>query len=263
MTTDWRDWYDEGEGPFYTEYLGKLQKTDSRLGLARAFDEVGVYNNLAKIKDSAIKTYNQYFAQREIGGETEEMFQHITNRVLLEIQERYDYLVQLTEDNYNRLTSTTMSTDRTRSASDTARDRGQDIRVTNTEGKTDYGRTVTDASTDVTDTTSQSTYNDTPVTALMDEANYASNITDGKGNQNTKRDATTTQGGSDMNSGTENVSLDTSRTHEGSEKETESTEESKELAVIEMEQMFEAYIPVVIRFVTEFKRTFINEVTKI
>ena len=260
---NWQDWYDDGEAPFYTEYLYRLQKDVPKLGLAQAFEDVGVYGALAEIKDDAISVYNRYWGHREVGGETEEYFQHITNRRLLEIQERYSYLITLYKENEEKLYATTVVTETTRRRgySEDTDVNADEQNTVNHNSTINHSTTSEESSTD--ESKSRSTQNDTPVTALMDSANYASAIIDGENTDSGTRNGTTSGNNVQKDDGTESRTRQEGRNVSGTESEDIVGGNGKDMPLVEMVRLGDAYMSLVFRFVDEFKTTFINEVCRI
>ena len=81
----------DGEGPFYTEFLFKLQEEDSEAGLSRCDWDETKYPNLVKHKATLIGRFNEEYAFREIGQETPLRWQLFVNARFNEVAEKYDH----------------------------------------------------------------------------------------------------------------------------------------------------------------------------
>ena len=99
-----------GEGPFYTDYLENIQKTNPTAGLASTvWDETKT--RLFSHKEEIINLFNRFYALREIGSETVERWQKLIDRRYSRIAEEYEYKLNMyMENNINQVENTIHST---------------------------------------------------------------------------------------------------------------------------------------------------------
>lgn len=149
------------EGPFYSDYLINVQQTYPNAGLGKC-PWSNATPRLYAIQDVLIEHFNFIYRYREIGAETEERWQYTVDRVFDNIKRKYEFaLMQYDENEIEKVGKYYKSTIHRDS---TTESQGSNSREGSSES----------SSTD----TANSKFNDTPITPLMDNANYASSITD-------------------------------------------------------------------------------------
>lgn len=87
-----------GEGPFYTDYYYHARTTRTDIGL----DKCGwneQYTYLTKHKDELCNLFNERYDYRELGQETYIRFQNFLERRLHEVEERFDHMFKMYEEN--------------------------------------------------------------------------------------------------------------------------------------------------------------------
>ena len=167
------------EGPFYTDYLINVQEDYPNIGLASVPWNQTETPKLFALKDTFIEHFNFIYKYREIGAETESRWQYTVDRVFDNIKRKYEFALNQYDLNdiakIGKYFTETIHRDAT----------------TNIDGNTENEGSYSGSSSD----TSKSTVNDTPIQALMDNANYASAINDGEssGESESTTNSTTTE----------------------------------------------------------------------
>lgn len=126
----------KGEGPFFTDYLFKLQIDRPDAGL-KSCEWSTDYTELNKHKDKLIARFNKEYALREIGAETEYRWQMILQNRLDEVSEHYDHMYKVfAENNVDELgtgyTTTDEFTRETESSMDSTNERQADSKYKDT-----------------------------------------------------------------------------------------------------------------------------------
>ena len=169
----------EQEGPFYTDFLVNVQDDFPNAGLGACVWSETETPRLYALKDVLVEHFNFIYKYREIGAETEERWQYTIDRVFDNVKRRYEFALGQYDLNdiskIGKYFTETIHRDAT----------------TNIDGSTENEGSYSGSSSD----TSKSTVNDTPIQALMDNANYASAITDGEssGESESTSNSTTTE----------------------------------------------------------------------
>ena len=149
------------EGPFYSDYLINVQETYPGAGLGKC-PWTNATPRLYEIKDILIEHFDFIYRYREIGAETEERWQYTVDRIFDNVKRKYEFaLMQYAENEIEKIGKYFRETSN--------RDSTSKIEGTNSREGT--------SSTTITDS-AKSTFNDTPIHALMESANYASSIND-------------------------------------------------------------------------------------
>ncbi|MFT0899724.1 hypothetical protein [Candidatus Methanoprimaticola sp. MG2] len=125
-----------GEGPFFTDYLFKLQIDRPDAGL-KSCEWNTKYTNLNTHKDELITRFNKEYALREIGAETEHRWQMILQNRLDEVSEHYDHMYKVfAENNVDELGTGYTTTDEfqrdTESSMDSTNERNADSKYKDT-----------------------------------------------------------------------------------------------------------------------------------
>ncbi len=160
MSFDIEDYELPGESPFYTDFLYKVQEDYPNAGIGVTFDNVTNFETkLPRTyihKDEIVALFNLKYKYHEIGSETESMWQYQINKVFEQIKNKYERYFTLYETkDINEL--------------------GKLI----SENINRYGTGDRDTTSE-SDSTNKDKFNDTPISELMENANYASSITDGE-----------------------------------------------------------------------------------
>ena len=87
-----------GEGPFYTNYLKDTQEY-ANVGLEYVDWNETRYTKLAEHKADLISLFDNQFAFREIGAETETRFQSMLQIRFNQIADKYNHAYKVTEEN--------------------------------------------------------------------------------------------------------------------------------------------------------------------
>lgn len=209
---------DPNEGPFYTDYLNNLLEDYPELGL-KSLTPSSQYTILASKFPALAQLFEDYYRFREIGGETVERFQYNVKRRLLEIEDYYNTLFNL----YEQEPVTT---------------RGRSI-ITDTDVDIQEDKDKTSTVDTEYNTSDKETFQDTPISDLT-SGEYATNVTL-KDNTNT--------GAMDT---TNNESNKTTR------KTTQAMNTHDKMASEEITIIMENYKSLSIAFVKEFEPCFIN-----
>ena len=150
------------EGPFYSDYLINVQSTYPNAGLKSCPWNESETPKLYELKDVLIEHFDFIYRYREIGAETEERWQYTVDRIFDNIKRRYEFALNQYDENeiekIGKYYKSTIHRDST----------------TESEGSSSSEGNSTGSRSD----TSKSKFNDTPIQALMDSANYASSIND-------------------------------------------------------------------------------------
>lgn len=86
-----------GEGPFFTDYLWMAQQ-DREVGIEYINWNETEYTYLAENKSKLIDMFNQEFAYRELGSETEERFQHMLQIKYNMIADKYNHAYKVVNE---------------------------------------------------------------------------------------------------------------------------------------------------------------------
>lgn len=86
-----------GEGPFFTDYLHSAQE-DGEVGIEYIDWNETEYTYLAENKSKLIAMFNQEFAYRELGSETEERFQHMLQNKYNMIADKYNHAYKVVDE---------------------------------------------------------------------------------------------------------------------------------------------------------------------
>ena len=229
-----------GEGPFYTEYLYKLQETQPTLGLEAVSWDASL-SNLYALKANIIEHFNTKYHFREIGSETEERFQYMIGRVYDNIKRVYNHRLQI----YANTNLIDLGNKRTL----------QDNREIDENGNIRETKDISNSDTTQRNATSKdkNVFQDTPITELIATHNYATNQTE---NEAQSQDSSTNNG---LINQSGNVS-DTKNTRDRLIREETILDRSPIVLATENNEMWRDLID---DFVDEFRVCFINEVTRI
>lgn len=217
------DYYLSGERPFYTDYLYKVQEDYPNAGLQTSFDNLSEAEKLTTLKylynhkDEIIEQFNLTYKYHEIGSETEEKWQYTVDKLFTQIKREFNRYFMLYE----------------------------------TERIDELGKKYTESgnSTTMKDGSSSSSgsnsnknvFKDTPITPLMENADYATNITEDDGNSENQ-----------------------SESSEEIDNQYSVTREDKDRQNIELVQKnMDAWFDIITEFVDRFKICFMDELTRV
>ncbi len=213
------DYYLSGERPFYTDYLFKVQEDYPNAGLQTSFDNLTqtektdtlayLYNHA----DEIISQFNLTYKYHEIGSETEEKWQYTVDKLFTQIKREFNRYFMLYET--GRIDE--LGKKYTESGNST----------TNKEGSSSGSNA------------NKNVFKDTPITPLMENADYATNITEDNGNSE-------------------------SESKEDITNEYLVTREDKDKQNIELIQKnMDVWFDIITEFVDRFKICFMDELTRV
>lgn len=214
MNFDLKKYDVPGESPFYTDFLYHVQEDYPDAGIKYTLEHLTVFEQeeipyLYSHSTQLIESFNMIYKYHEIGSETEDRWQYQIDKKFMEIKRRYERYFMMYETNAINQLGKILSENATRSG---------------TSGKT-YSNE------------SKNVFQDTPVTPLIENANYATNITDNTGN------------GEDTGE---------------FEEEYESTKTDKDKSNLELvNQNVKIWNDLIIQFTDEFRTCFMDELTRI
>lgn len=217
------EFYLSGEGPFYTDYLYKVQEDYPNAGLQTSFDNLSETEKLDTLKylynhkDEIVSQFNLTYKYHEIGSETEDKWQYTVDKLFTQIKREFNRYFMLYE----------------------------------TERIDELGKKYTESgnSTTMKDGSSSSSgsnsnknvFKDTPITPLMENADYATNITEDDGNSENQ-----------------------SESSEEIDNQYSVTREDKDRQNIELVQKnMDAWFDIITEFVDRFKVCFMDELTRV
>ena len=217
------DYYLSGERPFYTDYLYKVQEDYPNAGLKTSFDNLSetektttltyLYNHA----DEIISQFNLTYKFHEIGSETEEKWQYTVDKLFTQIKREFNRYFMLYET--GRIDE--LGKKYTESGNST----------TNKEG----------SSSSSGSNSNKNVFKDTPITPLMENADYATNITEDDGSSETE-----------------------SESSEEIANQYIVTREDKDRQNIELVQKnMDAWFDIITEFVDRFKICFMDELTRV
>lgn len=217
------DYYLSGERPFYTDYLYKVQEDYPNAGLQTSFDNLSESEKLTTLtylyshKDEIISQFNLTYKYHEIGSETEEKWQYTVDKLFTQIKREFNRYFMLYET--GRIDE--LGKKYTESGNST----------TNKEG----------SSSSSGSNSNKNVFKDTPITPLMENADYATNITEDDGNSETE-----------------------SESSEEIANQYIVTKEDKDRQNIELVQKnMDAWFDIITEFVDRFKVCFMDELTRV
>ena len=155
------DYYLSGERPFYTDYLYKVQEDYPNAGLQTSFDNLSETEKTSTLvylynhADEIISQFNLTYKFHEIGSETEEKWQYTVDKLFTQIKREFNRYFMLYET--GRIDE--LGKKYTESGNST----------TNKEGSSSGSNS------------NKNVFKDTPITPLMENADYATNITEDDG----------------------------------------------------------------------------------
>ena len=210
-----------GESPFYTDFLYKVQEDYPNAGLAETFikyeESHSSISRLYSHKNELIELFNLAYRYHELGSETEDRWQYQIDKRFELIKNRYERYFMMYDtkdiDTLGKILSETISREGTSNRSTTSESSG----------------------------TSKDTFNDTPITPLMEYHNYATNITDGTN---------------------ENESSGTSDTEYEDTITTIKTDKDKSNLEL-VEKNVNVWKDLIVSFVDEFRNCFMDEIAKV
>lgn len=203
-----------GESPFYTDFLYHIQEYYPDAGIKYTLEHLTVSEQeeipyLYSHSTQLIETFNMLYKYHEIGSETEDRWQYQIDKKFMEIKRRYERYFMMYETNAINQLGKILSENASRSG---------------TSSK-NYSNT------------SKNTFQDTPVTPLIESDNYATNITDTNGS------------GDDSGEFAE---------------EFNSTKTDKDKSNLELvNENVRIWNDLIIQFTYEFKTCFMDEITRI
>lgn len=217
------DYYLSGERPFYTDYLYKVQEDYPNAGLQTSFDNLSetektdtlayLYNHA----DEIISQFNLTYKFHEIGSETEEKWQYTVDKLFTQIKREFNRYFMLYET--GRIDE--LGKKYTESGNST----------TNKEG----------SSSSFGSNSNKNVFKDTPITPLMENADYATNITEDDGSSETE-----------------------SESSEEIANQYIVTREDKDRQNIELVQKnMDTWFDIITEFVDRFKICFMDELTRV
>ena len=217
------DYYLSGERPFYTDYLYKVQEDYPNAGLKTSFDNLSetektttltyLYNHA----DEIISQFNLTYKFHEIGSETEEKWQYTVDKLFTQIKREFNRYFMLYETGH----IDELGKKYTESGNST----------TNKEG----------SSSSSGSNSNKNVFKDTPITPLMENADYATNITEDDGSSETE-----------------------SESSEEIANQYIVTREDKDRQNIELVQKnMDAWFDIITEFVDRFKICFMDELTRV
>lgn len=215
---------DPGEGPFYTDYLNNLVLDYPFIGLDTVYIDPK-YPTLRSLQNELSIIFFEYYRFREIGAETVKRFQYNVQRRTYEIVEQYETLFNLYKDTDLMARGRKIETD---------------TNVTIVENKTSDSSVNTEYNTE-----NKEVFQDTPVTPLVEDLTYATNITNNK-NKNTGEMSTSKNDNNDITRSSDQ----TMTTHD-------------KMAIEEIDTIIENYRTLKINFVKEYENCFINVLGRI
>ena len=151
-----------GEGPFYTSYLYQVQEDFPNIGLKSCPWNETETPKLYILKDTLIEHFNFIYRFREIGSETEERWQYTIDRVFDNIKRRYEFALNLYDDNTISAIGKVYTESVTRHGESSASDSGSSSYSSEDSGSDNH----------------QNVFNDRPVQQLTLNGPYASAVTD-------------------------------------------------------------------------------------
>lgn len=217
------DFYLAGESPFYTDFLYKVQLDYPNAGLKTSFDNLSetektdTLKYLYSHKDEIIEQFNLTYKYHELGSETEDKWQYTIDKTFTQIKREFNRYFMLYE---------TAQID----------ELGKEF--------TEYGSNTAERHTEnsaLGTTKNKNTFKDTPITPLMTNADYATNITDDEG------------------SNTNNTSGDENASGEYRLTKIDKDEQNIELVTKNMDKWFD----IITEFVDRFKVCFMDELTRV
>ena len=217
------DYYLSGERPFYTDYLYKVQEDYPNAGLQTSFDNLSEAEKLTTLtylyshKDEIISQFNLTYKYHEIGSETEEKWQYTVDKLFTQIKREFNRYFMLYET--GRIDE--LGKKYTESGNST----------TNKEG----------SSSSSGSNSNKNVFKDTPITPLMENADYATNITEDDGESENE-----------------------SESSEEIANQYIVTREDKDKQNIELVQKnMDAWFDIITEFVDRFKVCFMDELTRV
>ena len=210
-----------GEAPFYTDFLYKVQEDYPNAGLASTFIKYDEnHSSIARLyshKDELIELFNLAYRYHELGSETEDRWQYQIDKRFELIKNRYERYFMM----YDTKDIDTLG----KILSETIHREGNSTRTNESE----------------TSGTTKDTFNDTPITPLMETHNYATNITNGENHNESASE-----------SGNE-------YTDEITTSKTDKDKSNLEL----VEKNINIWKDLIVSFVDEFRNCFMDEITKV
>lgn len=213
------DFYISGESPFYTDFLYKVQEDYPNAGLQTSFNNLSEIEKTDTLKylyshaDEIISQFNLTYKYHELGSETEEKWQYTVDKLFTQIKREFNRYFMLYEtERINEL------------------------------GKkyTESGNSTTNKEGSSSGTSSnKNVFKDTPITPLMETADYATNITEDDGSNE-------------------------SESSEDITNEYLVTREDKDKQNIELVQKnMDVWFDIITEFVDRFKVCFMDELTRV
>ena len=217
------EFYLSGEGPFYTDYLYKVQEDYPNAGLQTSFDNLSETEKLDTLKylynhkDEIISQFNLTYKYHEIGSETEDKWQYTVDKLFTQIKREFNRYFML----YETAQIDELGKKYTESGS---------------------SNTLKDGSSFSSGTTNnKNVFKDTPITPLMENADYATNITEDDGNNENE-----------------------SESSEEIDNQYSLTREDKDKQNIELLQKnMDVWFDLITEFVDRFKICFMDELTRV
>lgn len=215
---------DPGEGPFYTDYLNNIILDHPFVGLKSVYIDPK-YETLTSLQKELSDLFHEYYKFREIGAETVKRFQYNLQRRTNEIVEQYEVLFNLYKDTDLISRGRKIETD---------------TNVSILENKSSNSSVSTEYNTE-----NKEVFQDTPVTPLVENLTYATNITDNK-NKNTGEMSTSKNDNNDITRSSDQSMI----THD-------------KMPIEEINTIIENYRSLKINFVKEYENCFINVLGRI
>lgn len=216
------DFYLSGEGPFYTDYLYKVQEDYPSAGIENSFNnlsarEIENLQHLYNYREDIIKQFNLTYKYHELGSETEDKWQYTIDKVFAQNMRAFNRYLQLYDDNdIDRLGKIFTENGWTHSeATQNAESNGQSA--------------------------SKNIFKDTPITPLMEQADYATNITDDS-----------------------NTSKNTNESANEANASYEVTKKDRDKQNIELvKKNMDVWFDIITEFVYKFRECFMDELTRV